>query len=58
MVVPRGTDASGLYPISVLDPDAGVAIQAVHYYDKLVSFLEVRRAWGAAWGLPGALPGA
>lgn len=41
VVVPQGTDESGLYPISVLDPLSAGAVRDVHVMDALVDYLQV-----------------
>ncbi|KAL4449555.1 hypothetical protein ABPG77_007199 [Micractinium sp. CCAP 211/92] len=40
--VPRGPDDSGLYPISVLDPEAGGLVPPLHYFQPFVSHLQDR----------------
>lgn len=42
VVVPQGSDDSGLFPIGVLDPEAAFAVRGVHYFDAFISYLEVR----------------
>lgn len=41
VLVPEGDDGSGLYPISILDPDASLAVRGVHYMDAFIDYLEV-----------------
>ncbi|KAI3429659.1 hypothetical protein D9Q98_005744 [Chlorella vulgaris] len=40
--VPEGGDDSGLFAVSVLDPDVGFAVKAVHYYEPLITFLQTQ----------------
>ncbi len=47
VVVPSGTDDSGLYPISVLDPDSALVVRGVHYMDAFIQRLEARA--GTCW---------
>lgn len=41
VLVPTNGDASGLYPISILDPDVQYGLPVVHYFDTFVEYLTV-----------------
>ncbi|KAL4421547.1 hypothetical protein ABPG75_010838 [Micractinium tetrahymenae] len=40
--VPRGPDDSGLYAISVLDPEAGGLVPPLHYFEPFIAYLQAR----------------
>lgn len=46
--VPAGGDDSGLFPIAVLDPEAGLAEAQVAYMQPLADHLQVRHGGGRA----------
>lgn len=49
--VPTGGDPSGLYPISLLDPEAAFAVADLRYLEPLSTWLQVSGWWrGVAGG--------
>ena len=49
VVVPLGPDDSGLYPVSVLDPESAPVIRGVHYYDAFIDYLQVGSSVHGSW---------
>lgn len=41
VLVPTGGDASGLYSISILDPDVSYGLPVIHYFDTMIDYLTV-----------------
>ncbi|KFM27994.1 Lecithin-cholesterol acyltransferase-like 4 [Auxenochlorella protothecoides] len=45
VLVPTNGDASGLYPISILDPDVQYGLPVVHYFDTFVEYLTSKQGY-------------